>query len=154
MKVNRGSISALPISSASFASLGPVKKPEPLNSQVLAEYDNFKNTLKDVQKKIDELTLKKDEINNSIDNAKKGGISFIIMKRMDDLKVVMKQLEIEEERYQKIEKDNSILKIKIDAYNDNLNSYNYICKLEEEIKEFNRNYIENKVYKEHRYYYL
>ena len=72
------------------------------------------------------------------------------MKRIDELKVITDELEIEEERYQQIEKNNMDLKIKMNEYNEYLEMYNHVAKLEEEVKEFNQKYIEDKIKKESR----
>ena len=127
--VNRGSlIYTLPLYPE------PITEPEPLDPKIVAEYDKLKTTLDTIQIKIDDLTIKHDEMVISIESAKKGGISFIIMKRMDDLKVIKNDLETEKEKYVQLEKDNKDLQQIINKYTKYIEMYNHLCELEEESK--------------------
>lgn len=127
--VNRGSlIYTLPLYPE------PITEPEPLDAKIITAYEKLKETLDTIQINIDNLTIKHDEMVTSIDSAKKGGISYIVMKRMDDLKVIKNDLETEKEKYEQLEKDNKELKQIIDKYTKYIDMYNHLCELEEEFR--------------------
>ena len=109
----------------------PITEPEPLDPKIVTEYEKLKETLDTIQVNINNLTIKHDEMTISIESAKKGGISFIIMKRMDDLKVIKTDIETEKEKYEQLEKDNKELKQIIDKYTKYIETYNHLCELEE-----------------------
>jgi len=109
----------------------PIIEPELLDPKIVEEYEKIKIILDTIQKKIDDLTVKHDEMTISIESAKKGGISYIVMKRMDDFKVIKTDLETEKEKYEQIEKDNKELKNIIDKHTKYIEMYDYLCKLQE-----------------------
>ena len=110
----------------------PITEPEPLDPKIVQEYEKIKNLLDTLQVNINNLTVKHDEMITSIESAKKGGISFIIMKRMDDLKLIKTELDAEKEKHDQIEKDNKELKNIIDKHTRYIEMYDHLCKLQEQ----------------------